>query len=55
MRLRPGQHVRGDYLTAYLACPAAQSWMKARYFGMDMPRIAVEDARAITIALPPID
>jgi len=29
--------------------------MKARYFGMDMPRINVEDARAIPIALPPID
>jgi type I restriction enzyme S subunit len=55
VRLRPGQHVRGDYLAAYLACPAAQGWMKARYFGMDMPRINVEDARAIPIALPPID
>lgn len=55
VRLRPGQHVRGDYLAAYLACPAAQAWMKARYFGMDMPRINVEDARAIPIALPPID
>lgn len=55
VRLRPGQHVRGDFLAAYLACPAAQGWMKARYFGMDMPRINVEDARAIPIALPPID
>lgn len=55
VRLRPGQHVRGDFLAAYLACPAAQGWMKARYFGMDMPRINVEDARAIPIALPPMD
>jgi type I restriction enzyme S subunit len=55
VRLRSSQHVRGDYLATYLACPAAQGWMKARYFGMDMPRINVEDARAIPIALPPID
>lgn len=55
VRLRPGSHVRGDYLAAYLASPAPQGWMKARYFGMDMPRINVEDARAIPIALPPIE
>jgi type I restriction enzyme S subunit len=26
--------------------------MKRRYFGMDMPRINVEDARAVPVALP---
>jgi type I restriction enzyme, S subunit len=29
--------------------------MKRRYFGMDMPRINVEDARAIPVALPPLE
>jgi type I restriction enzyme, S subunit len=42
----------GSYLAAYLASPHAQGWMKRRYFGMDMPRINVEDARAVPVALP---
>lgn len=42
-----------EFLAAYLASPQAQQWMKRRYFGMDMPRINVEDARAIPVALPP--
>jgi type I restriction enzyme S subunit len=29
--------------------------MKRRYFGMDMPRINVEDARAVPVALPSPD
>ena len=41
-----------SYLAAYLASPQAQGWMKRRYFGMDMPRINVEDARAVPVALP---
>lgn len=44
-----------EYLAAYLASPHAQAWMKRRYFGMDMPRINVEDARAIPVALPPLE
>jgi type I restriction enzyme S subunit len=43
-----------QFLAAYLASPQAQEWMKRRYFGMDMPRINVEDARAIPVALPPL-
>lgn len=42
----------GSYLAAYLTSPQAQGWMKRRYFGMDMPRINVEDARAVPVALP---
>jgi type I restriction enzyme S subunit len=55
VRLRPEPNlVLPDYLAAYLSSTYAQGWMRRRYFGMDMPRINVEDARAIPIALPPI-
>ena len=54
VRIRPATSIATTYLAAYLACPHAQSWLKARYFGMDMPRVNVEDARAIPIALPPL-
>jgi type I restriction enzyme S subunit len=45
----------GSYLAVYLTSPHAQGWMKRRYFGMDMPRINVEDARAVPVALPSPD
>ena len=54
VRMRPADLIRPEYLAAYLASPHAQEWMKERYFGMDMPRINVEDARAIPIAVPPL-
>jgi type I restriction enzyme S subunit len=44
-----------DFVALYLMSPLAQGWMKRRYFGMDMPRINVEDARAIPVALPPLN
>src|SRR5262249_15115920 len=47
--------ITGPYLAAYLASAWAQGWMKRRYFGMDMPRINVEDARAVPIALPHVE
>ena len=53
VRLRPSEHVLGRYLATYLQSPQAQEWMKHRYFGMDMPRINVRDARALPIAVPP--
>jgi type I restriction enzyme, S subunit len=56
VRIRPDKrYVSSHYLAAYLASPGAQAWMRSRYFGMDMPRINVEDARALPIALPPIE
>lgn len=54
VRMRAADLIRPEYLAAYLASPHAQEWMKERYFGMDMPRINVEDARAIPIAVPPL-
>lgn len=54
VRLRCANFIRPAYLAAYLESPHAQAWMKERYFGMDMPRINVEDARAIPIAVPPL-
>ncbi len=54
VRLRPSRVVLGRYLALYLESPVAQTWMKSRYFGMDMPRINVADARAIPIAVPPL-
>ena len=56
VRIRPSSdQVLAPYLAHYLASPTAQHWMKRRYFGMDMPRINVEDARAVPVALPPLD
>ncbi|MBI1814669.1 MAG: restriction endonuclease subunit S [Deltaproteobacteria bacterium] len=54
VRIRPATSITTEYLAAYLACVHAQSWLKDRYFGMDMPRVNVEDARAVPIALPPL-
>jgi type I restriction enzyme S subunit len=54
VRLRPSNRVRGEYLARYLASPQAHGWMKARYIGMAMPRINVEHAREIPIAVPPL-
>lgn len=54
VRLRPAAFIRPEYLAAYLSSPIAQRWMTKRYFGMDMPRINVEDARAVPIAVPPL-
>ena len=56
VRIRPSLAVvLRDFIAYYLMSPLAQGWMKKRYFGMDMPRINVEDARAIPVTLPPID
>lgn len=55
VRMRPSEVIRGPYLAAYLRSPQAQAWMKRRYFGMDMPRINVEDAREIPIPIAPIE
>jgi type I restriction enzyme S subunit len=54
VRLRPSHWILGPYLVAFLSSRYAQAWMKSRYFGMDMPRINVEDARALPIAVPPV-
>jgi type I restriction enzyme S subunit len=54
VRMRPSAAILGPYLARYLASPQAQSWMKERYVGTDMPRINVEHARAIPVPLPPI-
>lgn len=55
VRLRPSRAILGTYLARYLESPIAQGWLKSRYFGMDMPRVNVEDARAIPIPVPPIE
>ncbi len=55
VRLRPSEAILGPYLAGYLAGPTAQGWMKERYFGMAMPRINVEDARAIPVPVAPLE
>lgn len=55
VRIRPGERVVGRYLAAYLESPYAQRWMKDQYVGLAMPRINVADARAIPVALPPLE
>jgi len=37
VRMRPSDVVLGPYLASFLRSPQAQSWMKARYFGISMP------------------
>jgi type I restriction enzyme S subunit len=54
VRLRPSSAILAPYLARYLEGPSAQGWMKARYFGNAMPRINVEDAREIPVAVAPI-
>jgi type I restriction enzyme S subunit len=54
VRLRPSEAVMPRFLAMWLKAPPAQGWMRRRYFGMDMPRINVEDARAVPIGLPPV-
>ncbi|GMV23985.1 MAG: hypothetical protein AMXMBFR58_00160 [Phycisphaerae bacterium] len=54
VRMRPSEVMSGPYLARFLASQHAQAWMKQRHFGMSMPRINVEHARAIPIAVPPM-
>jgi type I restriction enzyme S subunit len=53
VRMRPSNVITAPYLARYLESPIAQGWMKGRYFGMAMPRINVEDARAIPVPVAP--
>lgn len=55
VRIRPSFAMRGPFLARYLAGPEAQAWMKARHFGLAMPRINVEDAREVPVPVPPIE
>ena len=55
VRIRPAPFIASEYLAAYLSSPAAQEWMKRCYIGMAMPRINVKDARAVPVAVPPLD
>ncbi len=54
VRMRPSEVISGPYLARFLASEHAQAWMKQRHFGMSMPRINVEHARAIPVAVPPM-
>lgn len=54
VRLRPSNVIHGSYLSSYLSGPTAQHWMKLHHSGLAMPRINVEDARAVPIPLPPL-
>jgi type I restriction enzyme, S subunit len=54
VRMRPAKTITSGFLARFLASPQAQAWMKTRYIGMAMPRINVEHARAIPIAVPPL-
>jgi type I restriction enzyme, S subunit len=55
VRMRPSSVMTGPYLARYLESPIGQGWMKDRYFGMAMPRINVEDARAIPVPVAPLE
>ncbi|MGE0480489.1 MAG: restriction endonuclease subunit S [Phycisphaerae bacterium] len=54
VRMRPSAVMVGEFLALLLASPHTQSWMKQRHFGMSMPRINVEHAREIPVAVPPV-
>ncbi len=54
VRLRPARVASGPYLAMYLGGIHAQNWMRQRHFGMSMPRINVRDARALPVAVPPV-
>lgn len=54
VRMRPSAVMTGEFLALFLASPHTQSWMKQRHFGMSMPRINVEHAREIPVAVPPV-
>lgn len=53
VRFRPCSSLERDYLASWLESPVAQQWMQARVFGLDMPRINVEDTREIPVPLAP--
>ncbi len=55
VRIRPAPFITSAYLAAYLSGPVAQAWMKRCYIGMAMPRINVKDARAVPVAVPPLE
>ena len=54
-RFRPSQAIRTSYLAIALEAPATQTWLQARYRGIDMPGLNLADIRRVPIPLPPTE
>jgi type I restriction enzyme S subunit len=52
-RFRPAGGLQTQYLAAWLECRFAQQWLHARYRGIDMPGLNLQDVRRLPVALAP--
>jgi type I restriction enzyme S subunit len=46
--------IGSNFLSSWLGGPYAQAWMKRHHFGLAMPRINVQDARAVPVPIAPL-
>jgi type I restriction enzyme S subunit len=54
-RFRPSEVISTEYLAHWLASRTAQSWLHAKYRGIDMPGLNLRDVRQLPVPLPPLD
>jgi hypothetical protein len=54
-RLRPGPRITSRFLSHWLSSESAQSWLKARMRGIDMPGLNLADVRKLPVPLPPLE
>ncbi|MFD4643138.1 restriction endonuclease subunit S [Lentzea sp. NPDC058436] len=54
-RLRPGRTVDSSYLAHWVSSRAAQSWLRSRMRGIDMPGLNLKDVRRLPVPVPPLD
>jgi type I restriction enzyme, S subunit len=53
-RVRPGERATSSYLWHWLSSEAAQSWLKGRMRGIDMPGLNLRDVRELPVPVPPL-
>ncbi|MGK8235404.1 restriction endonuclease subunit S [Roseovarius sp. MS2] len=54
-RFRPSCVISTEFLAHWLSSKTAQSWLHAKYRGIDMPGLNLRDVRRVPVPLPPLE
>ena len=54
-RFRPSCVISTEFLAHWLSSKTAQSWLHAKYRGIDMPGLNLRDVRRLPVPLPPLE
>lgn len=54
-RFRPSCVISTEFLSHWLSSKTAQSWLHAKYRGIDMPGLNLRDVRRLPVPLPPLE